>query len=263
FGRDDIQEEDKEDVLKNANKELKKIIKGMTSQLNYLIESEIGYLFEEKEGGIDLAEIIKNGEGVIFSLNAMSYDDFIKRLGRFIIDDISTIVQEMGQQEKNDVLALFDEFDAYGNERITDILARSRSANFRAVISLQSLSQLHEIGGNITEKVIDTCNTYLFGMTNDPRNAEYLASLIGTRKDEEQTFMTKDILTGMGRVDYKSDYGTVRQTRNYYFHPDFMKGLDKGNFVLMRKAAGEDEENKRSFIYFRNPLELDGLKEAK
>lgn len=262
FGRDDIQEEDQEDVLKNANKELKKIIKGMTSQLNYLIESEIGYLFEEKEGGIDLAEIIKNGEGVIFSLNAMSYDDFIKRLGRFIIDDVSTIIQEIGQHEKNDVLAIFDEFDAYGNERITDILARSRSANFRAVISLQSLSQLSTMGGDITQKVIDTCNTYLFGMTNDPKNAEYLANLIGTREDEEQTFMTKDILTGMGRVDYKSDYGTTRRTRNYYFHPDIFKELDKGKFIIRRKAAGDkiEEKDKRSFIYFRNPV--NDLKEA-
>src|SRR5699024_4607675 len=119
----------------------------------------------------------------------------------------------------------------------TDILAKSRSANFRAVISVQSLAQLKLPEGDITQKVIDTCNTYFFGVTNDPNNAEYVASLIGTQEDEEQTFMTKEIGPGLGRLDYKSDYGTMRNVRNYYFHPDMIKDLGMGEFVIRRKAA--------------------------
>lgn len=256
FGQEEVSADEIDDVIKNVSGDLKKFIRGMTSQLNYIVNSEIGHLFEEKEDGIDLTDVISKGEGVIFSLNAMSYKDFIMRLGRFIIDDIATVIQELGQQEKNDVLGIFDEFDSYGNEQITDILAKSRSANFRAVISVQSLAQLKLDEGDITQKVIDTCNTYFFGVTNDPNNAEYVANLIGTQEDEEQTFMTKEIGPGLGRLDYKSDYGTIRQTRNYYFHPDQIKDLKQGEFIVSRKAAknvSPDEE--RSFVYFRNPVE--------
>lgn len=262
FERESISEEEIDDVINGVNGDLKKFIRGMSSQLNYLVQSEIGYLFEEKEDGIDLADIVSKGEGVIFSLNQMSYPDFIMRLGRFIIDDISTVIQEQGQREKNDVLGIFDEFDSYGNERITDILAKSRSANFRAVISVQSLAQLKLPEGDITQKVIDTCNTYLFGVTNDPNNAEYVASLIGTQEDEEQTLMTKEIGPGLGRLDYKGDFGTIRSVRNYYFHPDQIKNLEMGEFIIRRKAAKNiDNEEKRSFVYFRNPIE--GLKKEK
>src|SRR5699024_5680429 len=262
FDQETVSEDEIDDVIKGVNGDLKKFIRGMSSQLNYLVESEIGYLFEEKEDGIDLADIIAKGEGVIFSLNQMSYPDFIMRLGRFIIDDISTVIQEQGQREKNDVLGIFDEFDSYGNERITDILAKSRSANFRAVISVQSLAQLKLQEGDITQKVIDTCNTYFFGITNDPNNAEYVANLIGTQEDEEQTLMTKEIGPGLGRLDYKSDYGTIRQTRNYYFHPDQIKDLKQGEFIVSRKAAKDvSKDEERSFVYFRNPVE--GLEKAK
>lgn len=262
FGQENVSEDEAADIIKNTNGDLKKLIRGMTSQLNYIVNSEIGHLFEEKEDGIDLTDVISKGEGVIFSLNAMSYKDFIMRLGRFIIDDIATVIQELGQQEKNDVLGIFDEFDSYGNEQITDILAKSRSANFRAVISVQSLAQLKLDESDITQKVIDTCNTYFFGVTNDPNNAEYVANLIGTQEDEEQTLMTKEIGPGLGRLDYKSDYGTIRQTRNYYFHPDQIKDLKQGEFIVSRKASKDvSKDEERSFVYFRNPAE--GLEKTK
>lgn len=257
FGQEEAEEQEINDIIKNMNGDLKRFIRGMSSQLNYIVNSEIGYLFEEKEDSIDLADIIAKGEGVIFSLNTMSYPDFILRLGRFIIDDVSTVIQEQGQNKKNSVLGIFDEFDSYGNERITDILAKSRSANFRAVISIQSLAQLKLDEGDITQKVIDTCNTYLIGQTNDPNNAEYAANLIGTQEDEEQTIMTKEIGPGFGRLDYKSDMGTIRKVRNYYFHPDDIKELTSGRFIINRKAADAENDNKRAFIYFRNPI--DGL----
>ena len=262
FGQEEVTDDEIKDIIENASGDLKKFIRGMSSQLNYLVNSEIGYLFEDKEDGIDLADIIAKGEGVIFSLNSNSYKDFIMRLGRFIVDDVATVIQEQGQHEKNDALGIFDEFDSYGNERITDILAKSRSANFRAVISVQSLAQLKLDEGDITQKVIDTCNTYFFGKTNDPTNAEYAANIIGTQEDEEQTFMTKEIGPGFGRLDYKSDYGTIRKTRNYYFHPDQIKELKQGEFVVSRKAAKDiAPDQSRSFVYFRNPVE--GLEKAK
>lgn len=262
FGQEEATDDEIQEVIKNASGDLKKFIRGMSSQLNYLVNSEIGYLFEDKKDGIDLADIIAKGEGVIFSLNSNSYKDFIMRLGRFIVDDVATVIQEQGQHEKNDALGIFDEFDSYGNERITDILAKSRSANFRAVISVQSLAQLKLDEGDITQKVIDTCNTYFFGKTNDPTNAEYAANIIGTQEDEEQTFMTKEIGPGLGRLDYKSDYGTIRKTRNYYFHPDQIKELMQGEFIVSRKAAKDiAPDRNRSFVYFRNPVE--GLERAK
>jgi conjugal transfer pilus assembly protein TraD len=251
------EEEDKD--IEKAFPHMRQNLQGLRSQLSQLVNSELGRLLEEKEGGLDLVEVMKRGEGVIFSFNSLSYEKFIKRMGRFVIADTANAVKEQFKVNKSDrkgVTAVFDEFSAYGSEKVADITARARSANMRAVIGIQSFADLADVSGiNIKEKVIDTCNTILIGKQNSSITADEAASIGGTFSDQEVTYQLEDKGGLFKRIDFKTEKGTVRNVQAFYFHPNEIKNFDTGQFAVIRKAAkGLSEEERKKIIFFRNPL---------
>lgn len=258
FDKETLSDEEDKDIEK-AFPHMRQNLQGLRSQLSQLVNSELGRLLEEKEGGLDLVEVMKRGEGVIFSFNSLSYEKFIKRMGRFVIADTANAVKEQFKTNKSDrkgVTAVFDEFSAYGSEKVADITARARSANMRAVIGIQSFADLADVSGiNIKEKVIDTCNTILIGKQNSSITADEAASIGGTFSDQEVTYQLEDKGGLFKRIDLKTEKGTVRNVQAFYFHPNEIKNFDTGQFAVIRKAAkGLSEEERRKIIFFRNPL---------
>ncbi|MED4128207.1 TraM recognition domain-containing protein [Shouchella miscanthi] len=230
----------------------------MQSQLEKLLYSELGSLLQDKEGGIDLFEIMKRKESVIFSFNSGSYSEFIKRLGRFVIADIENNVTRMYEIDDNCyVTGIFDEFGAYGNANIVGIVARARSANFNSVMGIQSFGDLIIGGQNIAQQVIDNNNTFIFGRSNDNDSADKVANVIGTYRDEEVTHQTENLgPSRFHRVDMRSDKGTTRSVDSYHVHPNRIKGFDTGEFAVLRKSAMNlPIEERIKIVYFRNPLE--------
>ncbi|MDQ0862373.1 type IV secretory system conjugative DNA transfer family protein [Bacillus sp. V2I10] len=258
FDKETLSDEEDKDIEK-AFPHMRQNLQGLRSQLSQLVNSELGRLLEEKESGLDLVEVMKRGEGVIFSFNSLSYEKFIKRMGRFVIADTANAVKEQFKTNKSDrkgVTAVFDEFSAYGSEKVADITARARSANMRAVIGIQSFADLADVSGvNIKEKVIDTCNTIWIGKQNSSTTADEAASIGGTFSDQEVTYQLEDKGGLFKRIDLKTEKGTVRNVQAFYFHPNEIKSFDTGQFAVIRKAArGLSEEERRRVIFFRNPL---------
>lgn len=266
FGKDSLSEEEELKLL-NGTDETSKLFKGMQSQLEKLIYSELGHLLRDKgddvddSNVIDLSEIIAKGESVIFSFNSLSYAEFIKRFARFVVADIANAVQVLfGRTDGKGVTGVFDEFGAYGSETIIDIVARARSANFRAIIGVQSLGDLIIDKKDISQTVIDNCNTFIFGRSNSSESAERVAGIMGTYADKDITHQLENKGTIFKRMEFKSEKGTARNVNRFYVHPDQIKELGQGEFAVLRKAAnGLTPEERRQIIYFRNPLE--GLKE--
>lgn len=258
FDTETLSDEEDKDIEK-AFPHMRQNLQGLRSQLSQLVNSELGSLLEEKEGGIDLVEVMKRGEGVIFSFNSLSYEKFIKRMGRFVIADTANAVKEQFKTSKSDrkgVTAVFDEFSAYGSEKVADITARARSANMRAVIGIQSFADLSNVSGaDIKEKVIDTCNTIWIGKQNSPTTADEAASIGGTFYDQELTYQLEDKGGPFKRIDFRAEKGTTRNAQVFYFHPNEIKSLGTGQFAVIRKAAkGLSEDERRKVIFFRNPL---------
>ena len=257
FNKETLSDEEEEAVL-NSEDQTSKLFRGMQSQLEKLLYSELGHLLEDTEDGIDLMDIIEKGESVIFSFNSLSYAEFMKRFARFVIADISNAVQQQFGKE-NGVLGIFDEFGAYGSSTIVNIVARARSANFKAVIGIQSFGDLVIQGQDISQQVIDNVNTFFLGRSNSDKSPEKAANIIGTFRDVEITHQLENKGNIFKRMEFKSEKGTSRNVNRFFVHPDQVKEFTTGEFVVFQKAV--KERAKRRIVYFRNPLE--GLNEKK
>lgn len=245
-----------------------KLIQGLRTQLELLIYSDLGEKFlesEDPEKNIDLFQLMREGHVVLFSFNSNDYSGFIKTLGRFLIADIAHVVTKLyieSEQKRvgkfigpiyQGALGFFDEFGSYASEKIIDIVSKARSADFGAILGIQSSTDLQQKEMDLTKRVIDNVNLFFFGRINDPDNAEYASRLAGTYADIDRTVMTENQGGMFHRFETKEERGTIRNVRKFEFDPDAMKELPNHTFFMVDKT-GDTLEVKKEQIYTRNVL---------
>lgn len=232
----------------------------LRNQVAELMESDLGPLFEETGGGMDLLEVTDRNEMAIFSLSGNKYRDYIKMLGRIVISEFNTIVDYRQKAGKKRMLMVCDEFSAYASHEIVDVVNKSRSAGGECVISMQGLSDTDKVDPNLTRQIINNCNTYLLGRVNDSEDASILAATLGTYEDGDITSQVrKDPLY---KLNFESEMGTVRSVQRFRAHPDEIKELSKGEVFLARKLKKRDDGQPYvARVYVRNGLNLEGIQE--
>lgn len=227
-------------------------------QLGELLESDLGHLFVESEKGIDLQKITDNNDVVIFSISGSRYADYIKKIGKMIILDVNSLVAYRQAKGRKSIFGVYDEFSAYGDRRIVDIVNKSRSAGFECIISTQTLSDIDAVDPIMTEQIISNCNIIATGRVNSSKDAERIAKVFGTYSDRE---ITQQIEKKYPQIRYESSMGTVRDVERFKANPSEIKNLQIGEIFINRKMV-EEEDSDTYFrrVYVRNALDLGGIK---
>lgn len=224
------------------------------TQIYLLLDSELGYLFEEKENGLDLIEISEKRESLFVSFDGLIYDKFIKVIARFLILDLNYLVSYRNRNKMKDqpLLAVYDEFSVYANDKIVDTVNKSRSGGFHCIIATQTLADLQKVDPVLAKQVVGNTNTYGIGQTNVPEEVEEWANTLGTDKDVDLTVKTKQQTGRLQRVDMKDEEGSLRNVQKFKVSPDEIRDLRTGQFVIARKAA--KDRVSPEVIYVRHPL---------
>jgi type IV secretory pathway TraG/TraD family ATPase VirD4 len=227
-------------------------------QLGELLESDLGHLFVESEKGIDLQQITDRNDVVIFSISGSRYADYIRKIGKMIILDVNSLVAHRQAKGRKSIFGVYDEFSAYGDRRIVDIVNKSRSAGFECIISTQTLSDIDAVDPIMTEQIISNCNILATGRVNSSKDAERIAQVFGTYSDQE---VTQQIQKKYPHLSYEADMGTVRNVERFRANPSEIKNLQIGEVFLNRKMVEEDDfETYFRRVYVRNALDLGGIK---
>ncbi|WP_161805339.1 type IV secretion system DNA-binding domain-containing protein [Sporosarcina globispora] len=226
-------------------------------QLGELLESDLGTLFIESEKGIDLQKITENNDVVIFSISGSRYADYIRKIGKMIILDVNSLVAYRQAKGRKSIFGVYDEFSAYGDRRIVDIVNKSRSAGFECIISTQTLSDIDAVDPIMTEQIISNCNIIATGRVNSSKDAERIAQVFGTFSDRE---ITQQIEKKYPHLRYEAEMGTVRDVERFKANPSEIKNLQIGEIFINRKMV-EEEDSDTYFrrVYVRNALDLGGI----
>lgn len=227
-------------------------------QLGELLESDLGDLFIESENGIDLQKITDENNVVIFSISGSRYSDYIKKLGKMVILDVNSLVAYRQAQGRKSIFAVYDEFSAYGDRRIVDIVNKARSAGFECIISTQTLSDIDTVDPIMTEQIISNCNVIATGRVNSSVDAERIAEIFGTYSDRE---ITQQVEKKNNLTRFEADMGTIRDVQRFRANPNDIKNLQIGEAFINRKMV-EEESGDTYFrrVYVRNALDLGGIK---
>ena len=206
----------------------------------------------ESNNSLDMTEFLNSDDILLFSFDSNSYGNLIPRLGRLVISDIATAVtRKYNQTDFKGALGVFDEFGSYANDKIIDVLAKARSANFGAIIGVQSMEDLNANGDDIEKRIRDNVNTFMLGRSNDPDSAENVANLVGTYEDIDKTIMTEDKGSIFARIDTKGARGTIRDVHKFIVSPDEIKRLENYTFMLVDKGNQDELATK---VYSRDTM---------
>lgn len=203
-------------------------IEGIQTRLASLGEGDLEELFTNSNA-IDLNKIIENGEVVLFSLDSLRYPEQSRALGRLIVNDLKSCVSAHQRRGGGPVSLFFDEFNVFASHEVIDVINKSRSAGFEAVLSFQSLSDIDKIkngGEALRRQIIQNCNTLICQLQNDSHDAEELSALFGTFESIGETVQVENgNTTGMS---------SFRKVREFFVHPDDIKRLGVGQaFIKM------------------------------
>ncbi|MFP5222887.1 MAG: type IV secretory system conjugative DNA transfer family protein [Acidobacteriota bacterium] len=212
-----------------------KAVSGLQGRIAALAEGDLRPIFQD--GGLDLADCIERKEAVLFSLDSLRYPEQSRALGRLIVNDLKTAISvhsRNSQANPEPVALFFDEFNVFASHQVVDIINKSRSAGFEALLSFQSLSDIDKLesGEPLRRQIIQNCNTLIVQKQNDHKDAEELASLFGTKEALKSTAQSDDDeFTGMM---------SNRLVREFVVHPDDIKRLEVGQ-AFVRHGVYEDK----------------------
>lgn len=224
-------EDEAGNLLSNMESIDTRSIEGIQTRLAKLTEGDSRKLFEAKTT-LDLNHLIETGGCVLFSLDSLRYPEQAKALGRLIVNDLKSCVSAHQRRGGGSVGMFFDEFNVFASHEIVDIINKSRSAGFEAVLAFQSLSDIDKLdsGEALRRQIVQNCNTFICQLQLDSKDAEEIASLFGTAETIEKTLQVDtNVATGLG---------SWKKVRDFNVHPDKIKTLRVGQAYIKIAGAG-------------------------
>ncbi|MGM0208475.1 hypothetical protein IGI96_002995 [Enterococcus sp. DIV0421] len=229
----------------------------LQTNINMLLDSELGDLFNTEEEGIeelDLLEDSKNQEIMFITLNGLVYKDYIKTLAQFFVSEINYLASECyGKDEFSPFLLICDEPSVYINKDFLDTVNKGRGAGLHTIFSPQMIADISAVDEILAEQLLGNCNTYFIGQTNASKEIDVWSSLIGTYNDTEKTSVIEQEAgySDLEKTDWVASRGTMRNVRNFVVHPDDIRDIRQGEFVVYRKSGSIREQARK--VYVANP----------
>lgn len=179
--------------------------------------------------GVDIFKALQEGAAILFVLNPLQYPELSPAFGKLIMIDAKKAIAKSFTQSQQRKFFLCDEINVYASPILIDLVNKSRSAGVTALLATQSMADLEAAAGPaFKQQIIENCNNYIIMRQNSPEGAEELAGVLGTKTGMEITHQIGDGGEGTGR-------GSVKQVREFLYHPDTIKNLRTGEAIYLSK----------------------------
>lgn len=212
---------------------------GLKAQVNDLNPYEFGNMFspdESTKDRIDMIEVMNESQIVYFSLNTLNYGATAPIVGRLILQDLKSLTSQIHAKAvtvKSEFLSIYiDEFGSFAFKGFIDWQKMCRDVGFAVHLFFQSMADLNVVSPDFKEQVQSNCINKLILRTDDPKDAEFWASVAGTVDTIEQSYQVED----SGFLTTKTGAGNQRNTKSMIIEHDVFKQLMIGQAVLIQKS---------------------------
>lgn len=218
------------EVLALKPDEREKRFTGLKSQISGLVTGEIAPLLSPMGGGIKLLESCQRPEVLYFQLPTLKYRLVAPLIGKVLLQMIQGVasLRHAGECQKPFLSLVLDEFSSFAYDGFVELLNKARSANISILLSHQSIGDLRRVSDAFELGVLSNTNLKVIMRTLDPESAEFFASGFGTRSAEATTSQVKKGLMS----DSATGMMSLREVREFGFHPDLLKSLPAGHAVV-------------------------------
>ncbi|MBK7845814.1 MAG: TraM recognition domain-containing protein [Bdellovibrionales bacterium] len=218
-------------------------ISGLLSDLINIYRSSAGPLIGKQSISplaIDLKDTMKTGKITYFLLNSMADKASCTQLGKLVLQDlirsVGEIYDEVPENERKPCLLIVDEFASFATDNFIDLLNRARGAKLGIMVAHQSRGDLMKVSPTFCDQLERNCNTKLIFGTDSPDDAEYFASMAGTRTIQKSTMRYKRGLLW----DQNTGDRSVRDTEEFVVHPNQIRQLGQGQVLKISRLVSEE-----------------------
>lgn len=202
-------------------------------------------IFADNEEGWNMRKAYDENAVVVVLLNELKYSDFAGSVGRFVIDDIKSLVGDLLKRysDHSKSLVVLEEIGVYATDGMEGLLNRARSAGVQTIVSMQTFADTDKISPQLTRQIIGNTNNFLMMLNNDEETVDRLCKLVGTNKAVEVT----------KRTDYGEDTGqsSNRLVDSFILHPNDLKQIKKGSgegFFYDKSKPNEVKKFKTHYV---------------
>jgi type IV secretory pathway TraG/TraD family ATPase VirD4 len=184
--------------------------------------------------GNSLAETISSEKPTVllFSLDTKAKKIQSAQVARMLISDLkqNDRIIRMNDDKAN-LMCIFDEFGSFATEDIVELQEQGRSFGFQIIYAIQTLSNLTKISADFATRVIGNCSTYITHRTRDNKAAEEIANLVATNPAFEGTERESE-------GEFTGER-SVRAVEHYIHHPRQIKQLPDHYALIVTIENGE------------------------
>ena len=208
-------------------------LRGFSTDINLLINSEFGELFDTVNPEIDFIRAYKNSEVIYLAINKRGLSETAQRLGRMILKDLAYASDYFDTQiqppERKFFPCYIDEMDAFIYDYFIDFVAQARSSGFALLLSHHSLSgDLQEYGKGFLNKLLDNTNMSLFLRQRSNESVEQCSNVSGTRKAASESYQTEQKAALFGSQKTLTGFGNIYIENQYHIDPNIIRNLQTG-----------------------------------
>lgn len=189
--------------------------------------------------GFSLYQTIRQGDLVLFSLDAAGTPETARTIGTLAVQDITATfgrLQRENWAKENICPVILDEFSALGTPKVADLYARARSAGGAVILATQDVdADLTAVSPEFAASVRTNANIWIVLRQNRADVAEAIARDIGSRTTWKETKQVTDDFDLLGGLHAASGVGSLREVEEFIVHPGRFKDLPQGGAYLIVK----------------------------
>ena len=155
-------------------------IQGLLNKCMTFLDDELSVITGPYEDLLSIDDVIEQELILFVSLNINKNTEPIRALGKMLLQNLQLVVGKRYESEEERSRAhrpifsvILDEFAPFGYRNFAQILQTARGTNTAFLFSLQSLSQLLEVGKGFKEDVSSAPNTTMLSLTRNEETARH------------------------------------------------------------------------------------------
>src|SRR5450432_471387 len=167
-------------------------IQGLLNECMTFLDDELSVITGPYEDLLSIDDVIEQDLILFVTMNVNNNTEPVKDMGKMLLQNLQLVVgkrYESEEQRRKTNQPMFsvvlDEFAPFGYRNFTQILQTARGTNTAFLFSMQSLSQLAQVGRGFKEEVSSAPNTTIIMRTRDEETTQYF------RKASAEHIVTK------------------------------------------------------------------------
>ena len=237
-----------------------KEMRGFSVDINLLITSEFGQLFDTVNPDIDFIRAYEENQIVYIELNVRGLSETCRRIGRMLLKDLAFASDYFDTHSSLSKRKFFpcnvDELDSFYHHDFGAFASQSRSSGFALTLGHQSLSgNLKEYGAGALNEIIDNTNITILLTQRANESVEQAANISGTKKVVSESYATEEKKELLGTKKAPTGQGNIFLKNEYNIDPNAIRNLQTGEAYCV---VSEPPMQHLVMLNYVPPLPVDG-----